>query len=161
MRTNVLCEMPVFSCNLLDQADVLLLVRLGIDELRNQYPDSTPSNVKAAYMSPWKSHLLTTKLNPLMELVAMKIKEETKRFLNVDLNDLKMDQESAPIVFSKKLAVKPAVGSLVSPPQACLTITCPKHTVKEPLLPSITSRFPRLLLSFFGLFQQNLTVVIG
>jgi len=90
-QTKVMAEMPVFSCSLLDHPDVLLLSHLAMAELRRLFPDSTPSNVMAEYMSPWKSHLLTSKLNPLIELVAGKIKEASIRYLNVDLNELNFE----------------------------------------------------------------------
>ena len=74
VQLKVLAELSVFGCSLLDHPDVLSLAKLASQELRQQHPESTPSNVMAEYMSPWKSHLLTPLLNPLIELVAEKSK---------------------------------------------------------------------------------------
>ena len=71
-------EATVFGCSLLDQPQALELAKLAVDELRENYPDSTPSNVKAVYMSSWKSHLLTDKFGPLIQVVSDKIKEASK-----------------------------------------------------------------------------------
>ena len=83
-KLTVATEAFVFGCSLLDHPHVLQLARQAVDELREKYPDSTPSNVKAVYMSSWKSHLLTDKLAPLIQLVAAKIKEAMKDHLSVD-----------------------------------------------------------------------------
>lgn len=91
IQTKVMAELPVFSCSLLDHTDVLLLAKVGLQELRDSHPDSTPSNVMAEYMSPWKSHLLTEKLNPLIALVALKIKSASRQFFNMDLNELNFE----------------------------------------------------------------------
>ncbi len=58
-------ELPVVIAELGGIADRLALAREAIDELRASHPQSPESNVKAAYMSPWKSHLLNPKLRPL------------------------------------------------------------------------------------------------
>jgi hypothetical protein len=84
-------ESSVFGCSLLDHAPALQAARHAVDELRLRFPESTPSNVKAVYMSPWKSHHLTTGLAPLIQLVADKIKMATQQFLGVDLNKLEYD----------------------------------------------------------------------
>lgn len=58
-------ELPVVIAELGPIADRLQLAREAIDELRISHPQSPDSNVKATYMSPWKSHLLSPKLLPL------------------------------------------------------------------------------------------------
>ncbi len=88
---NVPTESTVFGCSLRDAAPVLDLALQALYELRQAHPDATPSNVKAVYMSPWKSHHLTTDLAPLIQLVADKIKSATQQFLGVDLNQLEYD----------------------------------------------------------------------
>jgi len=87
-QTKVPTELPVFGCSLLDHPEVLLLAMAAAEELKIAHPASTPSNVRSDYMSPWKSHLLTTKLEPLIKLVAEKIKNSSIDFLNTDLTAL-------------------------------------------------------------------------
>jgi hypothetical protein len=84
-------EATVFGCSLLDQPQALELAKLAVEELRDKHPDSTPSNVMAVYMSPWKSHLLTDKFGPLIQIVSDKIKEASKRHLSTDLAALNYD----------------------------------------------------------------------
>ena len=88
---NVPNESTVFGCSLRDAAPVLDMALQALYELRQTHPDATPSNVKAVYMSPWKSHLLTDKLQPLIDLVASKIKEASLRFSGLDLTGLNYD----------------------------------------------------------------------
>lgn len=45
-------KLPVFHCSLNPYPEVLRLAREGIDDVRQVHPDSTPSNVRAIYMSP-------------------------------------------------------------------------------------------------------------
>jgi hypothetical protein len=87
----VLTEVSVFGCSLLDYPEVLNLARLATQELRQSHPDSTPSNVMAEYMSPWKSNFLTPHLDPLIELVAKKIKAACVEFLNTDFKQLNFE----------------------------------------------------------------------
>ncbi len=90
-QTKVPTELPVFGCSLLNHPDVLLLARLAVDELRINYPATTASNVRSEYMSPWKSHLLTNKLQPLIDLVSSKIKQASIDYLQADLTQLSFD----------------------------------------------------------------------
>ncbi len=87
-QLKVQTEASVFGCSLLDHPHVILLAKSAVDELREKYPESAVSNVMADYMSPWKSHLLTEKLEPLIRLVAEKIKNASIDFLNTDLTTL-------------------------------------------------------------------------
>jgi hypothetical protein len=84
-------EATVFGCSLLAHPQELALAMMAVTELRANYPDSTPSNVKAVYMSSWKSHLLTDKFGPLIKLVSDKIKEASKEFVATDLTALNYD----------------------------------------------------------------------
>lgn len=68
-RMVVAANLPVFVGDLRPLQAQLDLARTAIDELRAQYPESTPSNVQARYMSPWKSHGLSPKLTPLCHSV--------------------------------------------------------------------------------------------
>jgi len=81
-------EASVFGCSLLDHPNVIQLAKSAVEELREKYPESVTSNVMAEYMSPWKSHLLTQNLDPLIKLVAGKIKNASIEFLNTDLTAL-------------------------------------------------------------------------
>ena len=84
----------VYWCSLHEHIPALMHARLAIDEVRALHPESTPSNVKAVYMSPWGSHLLTNKFQPLIELVENTAIEISSRFFKADL---------------KKLNIKPSV----------------------------------------------------
>jgi hypothetical protein len=84
-------ETSVFGCNLLEHTDALHAARLAIDELKKSHPASTPSNVKAVYMSPWKSHQLNPNFQPLIQVVSEKIKSTVKHYLGVSLDDLAYD----------------------------------------------------------------------
>lgn len=65
----VASELPIFICDLTLIQPQLALARRAIDELRLSHPESTPSNVQAVYMSPWNSHELNAKLQPLCDSV--------------------------------------------------------------------------------------------
>jgi len=70
LRTiNVSAELPVIICDLSPIQAQLDLARQAIEELRITHPQSPESNVKATYMSPWRSHHLNPKLLPLTESV--------------------------------------------------------------------------------------------
>ena len=70
LRTiNVTAELPVVICDLTPIQPQLDLARQAIEELRITHPQSPESNVKATYMSPWRSHLLNPKLVPLADSV--------------------------------------------------------------------------------------------
>mgnify|MGYP000001557948 FL=1 len=88
---SVATQATVFGCSLLDHPQALELAKLAVDELREKHPDSTPSNVKAVYMSSWKSHLLTDKFGPLIQVVSDKIKEASRLHLSTDLAALNYD----------------------------------------------------------------------
>ena len=90
-QTKVPTELPVFGCSLLDHPEVLLLAMAAVEELKIAHPASTPSNVRSDYMSPWKSHLLTSKLQPLIDLVSSKIKQACIDYLQADLSQLSFD----------------------------------------------------------------------
>jgi hypothetical protein len=64
-RTFVSTQLPLFVCDLSAMSDALRLAAEALVELRQSHPESTPSNVRAVYMSPWKSHTLNPKLGPL------------------------------------------------------------------------------------------------
>ena len=90
-RFKVPTELPVFETNLRSFPDTLRLAREGLQDLRASHPDSTPSNVRAVYMSPWKSHLLTPKLQPLLDLTANLIRRISVDFFRMDLDGLNYD----------------------------------------------------------------------
>src|SRR5471032_2206047 len=64
-------ELPIFVCDLTLIQPQLALARQAIDELRLSHPESTPSNVQSVYMSPWNSHDLNAKLQPLCDSVVL------------------------------------------------------------------------------------------
>ncbi len=83
-------KMPIFHCSLNQYPEVLRLAREGIDDVRKTHPDSTPSNVRAVYMSPWKSHLISPKFNPLLDVTAALATRVSREFLQADLGALNM-----------------------------------------------------------------------
>lgn len=90
-RFKVPTELSVFETSLSGHVEVLSLAREALEELRVSHPASTPSNVRAVYMSPWKSHLLTPKLQPLLDVTAGVIRKISIDFLRMDLDGLNYD----------------------------------------------------------------------
>jgi hypothetical protein len=90
-RFKVPTELSVFETSLSGHVEVLRLAREAVEELRVSHPASTPSNVRAVYMSPWKSHLLTPKLQPLLDVTASVIRKISIDFLRMDLDGLNYD----------------------------------------------------------------------
>ena len=74
-------ELPIFVCDLSPLHEPLRLAREGIEELRRTHPESPLSNVKAEYMTPWRSHLLTPKFAPLIEVV-LQVGQEAGKLLS-------------------------------------------------------------------------------
>lgn len=88
---SVQTELPVIIAELGAIADRLQLAREAIDELRLSHPQSPASNVKAAYMSPWKSHMLNNKLMPLCASVVEIAKAAAPKAWSGDLGALGLD----------------------------------------------------------------------
>jgi len=87
----VKADLAVFGFHLHEFPLELQLAREAISELQISHPESTPSNVNALYMSPWKSHRLTHKFTPLIEFMAALILKTSKDFLATDLKGLNFD----------------------------------------------------------------------
>ena len=87
----VQATVPIFWCNLASVRPYLLLARQAIDELRVSHPDSTPSNVRSVYMSPWKSHQHNEKLAPICNHVIQVAKQASVEYFNTDLQKLNFD----------------------------------------------------------------------
>ena len=83
-------QLNIFVCSLAPIQDQLVLARQGIDELREKHPDSTPSNVKAVYMSPWHSHRMTDKFNPLCSSVTTIATWVSQTYLSANLEALNL-----------------------------------------------------------------------
>ncbi|MFZ9557509.1 MAG: hypothetical protein ACO278_09270 [Limnohabitans sp.] len=90
-RFDVPTNLPVFWCSIAHHVEALKLAREAIDDVRITHPDSTPSNVQAVYMSPWKSHRLTDKFQPLIQIAINAAKEAGKQHLNTDITALNLD----------------------------------------------------------------------
>jgi hypothetical protein len=88
---SVQTELPVIIAELGPIADRLQLAREALDELRISHPQSPESNVKATYMSPWKSHLLNAKLLPLCASVVEIAKAAAPKAWSGDLGKLGLD----------------------------------------------------------------------
>ncbi|MFG6467467.1 hypothetical protein [Roseateles sp. BYS87W] len=84
-------ELPIIVAELGPIADRLQLAREAIEELRLSHPQSPESNVKATYMSPWKSHLLNPKLLPLCASVADIAKRAAPHVWSADVGGLGLD----------------------------------------------------------------------
>lgn len=87
-KLSVPIDTPVFYLSLIEHAPLLGLARAAVDELRERFPDSTPSNVKSVYMSPWKSHLHTDKFNPLIAVILEYVYASYRDHLGADLKAL-------------------------------------------------------------------------
>lgn len=83
-------SLPIVVCHLTPIKDQLTLAREAIEDLRLQHPESTPSNVQALYMSPWKSQSMTTKLDPLISSVITISYEVSRNYFGVDLKALNL-----------------------------------------------------------------------
>ena len=90
-RFKVPTELSVFETSLSGHVEALKLAREALEELRASHPAFTPSNVRADYMSPWKSHLLTPKLQPLLDITADLIRKISIDFFRMDLDGLNYD----------------------------------------------------------------------
>jgi hypothetical protein len=80
--------MPIFWADLSHVPGPLALAREAIDDLRVSHPESTPSNVKSVYMSPWKSHQLSDKFKPLCDIASEMCRQAALAHLNTDLQKL-------------------------------------------------------------------------
>ena len=83
--------LPVFVCSLSAFKPQLALAREGLDELRLSHPESTESNVRASYMSPWRSHLLNPKFAHLCDSVVTIAKFASANYLTSSYDALNMD----------------------------------------------------------------------
>jgi hypothetical protein len=84
-------KLPVLVCSMATLSAQLTLAREAIEELRVAYPESTPSNVHAAYMSPWRSHQLNKKFGALCDSVVTIAKVGAANYLTGNLDALNMD----------------------------------------------------------------------
>jgi len=83
--------LPVFVCDLSAIRSHLLLAKEGIEDIRAQHPETTPSNVHSSYMSPWKSHLESDKFAPLCNSVTVIANYAAERFMSANLKQLNLD----------------------------------------------------------------------
>ena len=85
---NVKADLSVFGLHLHDFPIELQLARDAITELQISHPESTPSNVNAVYLSPWKSHSMNGKFTPLIQIMADLIKKTSLEHLKTDIEAL-------------------------------------------------------------------------
>ena len=85
---NVKADLSVFGLHLHDFPIELQLARDAITDLHISHPESTPSNVNAVYMSPWKSHTMNGKFTPLIQIMADLIKKTSLEHLKTDIEAL-------------------------------------------------------------------------
>lgn len=90
-RNFVNTQLPVFVCDLSAMEAPFSLAAQAVEELQQTHPQSTPSNVKALYMSPWKSHLLNPKLGLLCDTVVKLALMGAKGIIGSDLSSLNLE----------------------------------------------------------------------
>lgn len=83
-------DIPVFVSDLSPLTSHLTLAREAIEDLKVSYPQSPESNVKATYMSPWQSHLLTPKFAPLIQVV-VEVSKQASKLLSANLDALNLE----------------------------------------------------------------------
>ena len=81
-------ETSVFGFDLSGFPAELSSASEAITDLQTKFPDSTPSNVQARYMSPWKSHLITDKFEPIIKLMSELIYKTCIDHYKMDLTAL-------------------------------------------------------------------------
>ena len=92
LRTiDVSAQLPVVIADLSLIKPALDLAREGIEDLRISHPVSPESNVKATYMSPWHSQLLSPKFTPLADSVITIATEVSRTHLSANLGALNLD----------------------------------------------------------------------
>ncbi|MBU6381535.1 MAG: hypothetical protein KGR21_03945 [Proteobacteria bacterium] len=84
----VIIKLPIFGFQLAPLAPELVQARQALQELRITHPEPLQSNVKGEYTSPWKSHLLNAKLQPLCQLVINLTEHAAKHHWNTDIRKL-------------------------------------------------------------------------
>ncbi len=90
-RNFVNAQLPVFVCDLSAMIDPFRLAAEAVNELQQTHPQSTPSNVKALYMSPWKSHILNPKLGLLCATVVKLARMGARGITGADLSALNIE----------------------------------------------------------------------
>lgn len=80
--------LPIFWVDCLSLSDQLLKAREAIAELRQSHPQTTLSNVKSVYMSPWNSHKLNPKLIPICQSVMEYTQQAVLQYMNSDISSL-------------------------------------------------------------------------
>lgn len=90
-RSFVNVQIPVFVCDLSAMSDPFRQASEAVQALRHSHPESTPSNVKALYMSPWKSHLLNPKLDLLCATVVNLARIAARGITGADLSALNVE----------------------------------------------------------------------
>ena len=81
-------ELPIFGFKFEKNDPILELAQEAIKELQITHPDTTPSNLNSLYMSPWKSHRLTDKFTPLINLMGKLVLKTYKDYFTTDLEGL-------------------------------------------------------------------------
>jgi hypothetical protein len=78
-------DLPVFSVDISKYQEALFLAKEAIIELKQKDPTSIESNVKAEYVSPWLSHTINPKFQPIIELATSCASFISDSFLNQKL----------------------------------------------------------------------------
>jgi hypothetical protein len=90
-NVEVAAELPIFMCDLTPVKPILDQAKEALYELQITHPQSTDSNVKAHYMSPWHSHTLNDKFKPLTDSALNIARVVSKTHLSANLEALNMD----------------------------------------------------------------------
>jgi len=81
-------RLPIFGFQLSPSAHELAEARRALQELQLSHPEPLQSNVKGEYTSPWKSHLLNQRLQPLCHLVINLTEHAARKHWNTDIRKL-------------------------------------------------------------------------
>lgn len=73
-------ELPIFSTNISEYKQALILAGQAIFEEKRKNPESMESNVKAYYVSDYASHLRNEKFKPLIDIVLSFCEEISKTY---------------------------------------------------------------------------------
>ena len=80
-------EAPIYWKRIIDE-NILASTMQAVDEIKRSTEKNMVSNVRARFVSDWKSHRLTNHLQPIMDEMVTCSEVLSKRLYNVDLKAL-------------------------------------------------------------------------
>lgn len=96
MSNNYVAHIPsninIFHYNLSEIQDTILKQAMeALYEIRESHPETTVTNIKSVYTTPYHSHRMNDKLLPLCQYVANVVTSTYNNLYNVDLNGLNLE----------------------------------------------------------------------